>query len=119
MAEAVQFGQRWTYYSTHTMETMMEPTYFNLVKNQLKTGDDLRLLQLEENKVSCVSDVLIVNTDPLEFFTLREPTETEQPEYRVKRGYQCYKIVDSDGETIEEYPTKQDAEEALKLIEAA
>lgn len=131
MAEAVPFGQRWTYHSADAMEAMLDPEYFRSMATQLRSGDEIRLVRLEDQRVAEIADVLVVAE--LEFYTLRKPTKVgAQPEKKteskvakrrltVKRGYQCYQVVtdDENKDVIAEYGTKKEAENAVPELQAA
>lgn len=132
MAEAVPFGQRWTYHSADAMEAMLDPDYFRSMAPQLRAGDEIRLVRLEDERVAEIADVLVISQD-IEFYTLREPTpikaETPKTEeappkvrkLKVKKGYQCYQVVTDDEAqaVIAEYGRKKEAEDALPELERA
>lgn len=131
MAEAVPFGQRWTYHSADAMESMLDPEYFRSMAPQLRAGDEIRLVRLEGDRVAEIADVLVVAD--MEFFTLRKPTKVApQPEKKpepkvakrrltVKKGFQCYQVVtdDENKDVIAEYGTKKEAQDAVPELQAA
>lgn len=94
MAEAVPFGQRWTYHQGVPIDEMLEPDYFRSFSG-LRIGDDIRILEMDDknDKVLCFAEVLVMNLDPLEFFVTREKTRT----VKLKPGPKPKKEV-SDGE---------------------
>lgn len=113
MAEAVPFGQKWTYHSNHPMSEMIKPEYFMNLSHQFRAGDELRLIKMAENKVASFADVLVV-ANPLEFHLINGPTILNRND-----GFELAQ-VDGDwaiteyGEVLSTYRTKKDAEAALK-----
>lgn len=89
MSEAVQFGQKWTYYNDHDMEEMTEPEYFKSHQG-IKVGDEIRINKVTYIKnenvsvlsaakvetVDCIAEVLVAAIKPLKFFVLRKATRT-------------------------------------------
>ena len=130
MAEAVPFGQKWTYYSDHPIEAMLDPLYFISAVSRLKSGDEIRVLQVQANKVIAFADVLVTNSSledkTLVFYILRQPQQVIGGEglktvhnFAVKRGFGCFEVRDGKGNVVYVADTKQEAIDKRDELEQA
>jgi len=117
MAEAVPFGQHWTYHSNHSIAEMMNPEYFTNMEGQLRVGDDIRLIKLsgfgEKKAVITMAEVLITQKNPMAFEVIRPPMEIS-----TAHGYDIRQLKDKTwdlvehGKVLNNYPNKKAATEA-------
>lgn len=121
MAEAVPFGQRWTYYSTHPIEELINPEYFKS-SSVLRSGDDLRVIQLEgvgdSAKVIAYADILIVGVKPLLFEFTRNVKQVvaKRKSVEIRQGVNCWELYEGE-DLIDKFPSKGRAEQARKAYE--
>jgi len=114
MAEAVPFGQKWTYYNEHPMTDMIKPEYYSFVATQIRTGDSLRIMKMAKGKVGAVTDLLVIAED--QFHIMHGPIIFDKDD-----GYQ---IEQKDGKWIlyeyeiplNTYSTKREAEKGLEYF---
>lgn len=118
-----------SYVSLHDMSDMLSPQYFLACRDRLKHADVIRLVQRADGGrvVSvCLAMVVQVSREFVELLPFIGPTEVAKgtlvqsaaaalspsDEYRVKRGYQCFLVVNSAGKELNEFNTKAEAEAA-------
>lgn len=66
MAEAVPFGQKWTYHTDRPLDMVLSPDYFKAERYKLRVGDELRVCRIVEDRVREMVDLLIIeNSDPV------------------------------------------------------
>lgn len=98
MGEAVPFGQRYTYGSTHPMMAMLDPGYFLSMRHQLRAGDTVRLCQMEQidihgpgNRLLAYIDLIVIESSKE---GIRFQRETDEPIYMPVPG------EDNEGEPL-------------------
>lgn len=122
MAEAVPFGQRWTYHSPHPISEMINPEYFKS-ETRFRAGDDLRVIEMKDGEVIAYSDLLITKVtkgrviSPSEFHVITEPKKIkEEPvkeeEVRLIQAKDGWELREGDN-LINSYQSKKRAEAAL------
>jgi hypothetical protein len=133
MAEAVPFGQRFTYASPHPIDETMQPGYWVPLKNNLRVGDEIRVCyvlgdRLREDQdlavVQCLKQGVEVQAKSKRFIYPEAKTEAPEPthsrarpDYEVKRGYQCFQVVIAGtGKLVSEHATKKEAEDVIASL---
>lgn len=130
MAEAVPFGQRWTYYSTDPMDKMMDPEYFKALSSQIRAGDDIRIMRIEDDKVAEIAEVLVVDVDKdgASFHVMLEPVKIGQrknkpgpkPKLRslkIEEGKGCWYLLTEDDKVAGEFATEAEAKKHKPELE--
>lgn len=118
----------YSYVSIHDMSDMLSPQYFLPCRDRLKMSDVIRLVQRCRDRVVsiCLAMVVQNTSEFVELLPIIGPTEVAKGtltpsaaaavapanEYRVKRGYQCFLVVNSAGKELNEFNTKAEAEAA-------
>lgn len=71
MGEAVTFGQRYSYPTSHPLDVVMAPKYFDPARRTLRAGDTIRVVQLanhayetESNWVMAFVDLMVMEVSP-------------------------------------------------------
>jgi len=62
MAEAVPFAQRYTYHTVHPIEDVLKPDFFLPVRDQLRAGDTIRIVETDTARqlVRRYVDVMVI-----------------------------------------------------------
>lgn len=122
-----------SYVSLHDMADMLSPGYFLPCRDRLKHADMVRIVQRSGGGrvvAVCAAMVVQCTREFVELVPMLGPltvpegqmTETGRPalvaaeEYRVKRGYQCFQVINSKGTPINEYGSKAEAETAAHAL---
>lgn len=64
MAEAVPFGQRFTYHTEHGLDAVLAPGYFLTVRSYFETGDEVRVVRIADGRVDAIVDLMAVEVRP-------------------------------------------------------
>lgn len=113
MAEAVPFGQRWTYHSEHPIEEMITSEYYKVETHRFRVGDDIRALEIQGGEVVAFSDMLIVAVNPIKFEFIQPPRQVKQKAKTVEvvQGDRCWELREGT-DIIDTFDTKGEADKA-------
>lgn len=125
MAEAVPFGQHWTYHAMDPIEESIKPGYYLSFADHLRVGDSIRVLQVSNGEVIAMAELLITRKEEgLEFFITRDITKIKkpaivqrEPTLRVRKGDSCWEVVDPANKVLGEFATQTEARKALPELE--
>lgn len=124
MSEAVPHCQQWVYHCDHSIEDMLSEGYFRSVKDMLRTGDMLRLVQIADDRVQRTVQLMIVaggrSAGGVEFQVMGEIQNFPDPSevgLHVKRGQRCFKAMNGD-EMVKEFNTKAEAQAHIESLVA-
>ncbi len=117
--------------TAHSLETVLDPHYFLNVRQTLLVGDEIRFARISDGRLVERANLLVVSggqkhqhvtvrLDEGSFRTFDEQKEDVPPPpkalakgvFSVKRGYQCFEVVNEAGALVSKHGTKAEAEAA-------
>ncbi len=132
MCEAVPYGQRWTYASSDPMSEMIKPEYYANVADQIRSGDSIRIMNVDREDVREVAEYLIASKSgqSLVLIEVMKPIKIPAPSgkvelppkvrnLKIEEGKGCVYLVDDNGDIRGEFSTKAEANKAKPELERA
>lgn len=128
MSEAVPHCQQWTYHGEHSIKAMLGDGYFQSVKDMIRTGDMLRLVQIKDDRVQCTQFFMVVTGGATPsgltlsaMSDLQSFDQTDEAplagEFHVKKGFNEWKVQKGE-EVVESFKTKKEAEAHIETLAA-
>lgn len=110
MGEPVPFGQRYTYPTSHALEVVLEPRYFDPARARLRPGDTIRFVQLANqdyaaptNWVMAFADLMVTEVSAAGVRVVEERPAAAVPEpTRAAKGPEpeAEKYIPADGAEV-------------------
>lgn len=87
MHDAVPWGQKWTYYAPHPIDTMLDPDYFVSFAS-LRGGDTVQVIETNQEKTRVLkfAEFMVVDTNPLEIYVTRKVVDVMHKKPGPKTG---------------------------------